>query len=175
MTYFKLFLALVISVNFSCAQAPTDRPLLQDKKFDARVSRLIDFSIPIISVDELNQNYSDYIIFDTREKEEFAVSHLKGAQYLGYEDFDVSKLSDLPKNSKIVLYCSVGYRSEKIGEKLKKLGYQNVFNLYGSIFEWINRGHPVVDFYGNETQKVHTYNKSWSKWVNDDTEFDKIW
>ena len=174
MNYLKIFLAFIISINIGCAQAPVDRPKLLDPKFDARVSQLIDFSVPVISVDDLHQNFSDYAVFDAREKEEYIVSHIAGAKYLGYDDFDASRLGDLPKDSKIVLYCSVGYRSEKIGEKLNELGFTDIYNLYGSIFEWVNKGYKVVDFYGLETPKVHTYNKGWSKWV-DETKAKKVW
>ena len=48
------------------------------------------------------------------------------------------------------------YRSEKIGKKLKKLGFKNVVNLYGGIFEWVNSGYPVYDSKG-ETEKIHPY------------------
>jgi rhodanese-related sulfurtransferase len=174
MNYFKVFIALIISVNLGCAQPPADRPHLQNPKFDTHVSRLISFSIPVISVEELNQNKSDYVIFDAREKEEYLVSHIEGAKYLGYKDFDASRLEGIPKESKIVLYCSVGYRSEKIGEELKELGFTNVYNLYGSIFEWVNQGYKVVETNGLETKKVHTYNKSWSKWL-DETKAEKVW
>ncbi len=52
------------------------------------------------------------------------------------------------EESKVVVYCSVGYRSEKIAEKLKAAGYKNVFNLYGGIFEWENQNLPVYDSNG---------------------------
>ena len=174
MKYFKFFLALIISINIGCAQPPVDRPNLNNPAFDNRVAELIDFSVPLISVEELNQNIADFSVFDTREKEEYLVSHIPNAKYLGYDDFDVSRLGDLSKDSKIVLYCSVGYRSEKIGEKLSSLGFTNVYNLYGSIFEWVNQGYKVVDIYGLETQKVHTYNKKWGKWL-DESKAEKIW
>ena len=174
MAYFKIFLAFLISINIGCAQAPPDHPNLLNPKFDDRVSTLIDFSVPVIGVDELNQNISDYVVFDTREEAEYAVSHIEGAKYLGYGNFDPSRLENIPKDAKIVLYCSVGYRSEKIGEKLSALGYTNVFNLYGSIFEWVNHGYKIVDIYGLETHKVHTYNKKWGKWL-DESKAEKIW
>ena len=43
------------------------------------------------------------------------------------------------------MYCSIGKRSEKVTQKLKKAGYNNVSNLYGGIFEWVNQGNEVVD------------------------------
>lgn len=166
--------ALFLVINISCAQAPLDRPHLQDPKFDARVTQLLDFSVPVMSVGELAKSQSEVLVFDTRKKEEYEVSHIKDARYLGYKDFDVSRLKGIPKNTKIVLYCSIGYRSEKIGKKLKKLGYTQVYNLFGSIFEWMNQGYTVVDNEGQPTKKVHTYNKKWSKWV-DENKVEKVW
>jgi len=115
-----------------------------------------------------NRPHCSNIVFDER------VGHIPGASYLGYQDFDVERLKNLPYDSRIVLYCSIGYRSEKIGEKLQKLGYTHVYNLYGSIFDWVNRGYPVVDEDGNLTAQVHTYNRAWSKWVEEGAAV-KVW
>ena len=38
-------------------------------------------------------------------------------------------------------------------------------NLRGGIFDWVNMGYPVYDKEGNETQKIHAYDKSWGKWL----------
>jgi rhodanese-related sulfurtransferase len=134
--------------------------------FDAELTRLLSFTIPTMSVEELQRQQAEVLIFDTREKGEYEVSHLPGARYLGYEHFEASRLSGVPKGAKIVLYCSVGYRSEKIGERLKRMGFTQVFNLYGSIFEWVNHGFPVEKSPGRTTYEVHTYNAEWSHWVN---------
>lgn len=157
-----------------CTQPPADRPPVQNPDFDDKISRTIRFSIPTIGVTELREHQPDFLIFDTRQAAEYQVSHIPGASYLGYEDFDPVRLRDIPKEKPIVLYCSIGYRSEKIGEKLQKLGYTNVRNLYGSIFEWVNQGYPVVTPAGNTTQQVHTYNRNWSKWV-DHQHAEKVW
>jgi 3-mercaptopyruvate sulfurtransferase SseA len=66
----------------------------------------------------------------------------------------------------IVLYCSVGMRSEKIGKKLLEAGYKNVYNLYGSLFEWVNQGKPVYKKNGVQTSEIHTYSESWSRWLS---------
>ncbi len=71
----------------------------------------------------------------------------------------------LNKDSPIIVYCSVGYRSERVGEKLKSAGFKNVKNLYGGIFQWVNEGHPVVNKKDHWTDSVHTYNKNWSQWL----------
>ena len=74
-------------------------------------------------------------------------------------------VEDLDKDKPVILYCSVGYRSEKIGERLQEMGFTEVYNLYGGIFDWKNKDNPVVNTHQNPTDSVHTYNKNWSKWL----------
>lgn len=133
--------------------------------FDAELSKLLHFTIPTMSVEELRRQQRDVLIFDTREKAEYNVSHLPGARYLGYDHFEASRLAGISKDARIVLYCSVGFRSEKIGERLKEMGFTQVFNLYGSIFEWVNHGFPIEKSPERTTWEVHAYNEAWSKWV----------
>ena len=63
------------------------------------------------------------------------------------------------------MYCSLGIRSEDIAEKLKKVGFTNVRNLYGGIFEWKNKDFKVYDINNNETENVHAFNNEWGKWL----------
>ncbi|WP_299158142.1 rhodanese-like domain-containing protein [uncultured Eudoraea sp.] len=123
-------------------------------------------SVPYISVSEL-QNEKNQIILDTREWEEYEVSHIKNAVWVGYDDF---KLADVitkypDKNLNIVVYCSIGVRSENIGEELLESGYFNTKNLYGGIFEWSNQGYPVYTAKGEKTKKVHAFGKLWGKYL----------
>ncbi|MCB0588267.1 MAG: rhodanese-like domain-containing protein [Phaeodactylibacter sp.] len=158
----------------ACSQPPASRPAVVNQEFDKELTRLLNFSVPIIGVEELRHIQDEVYIFDAREQEEYNVSHIDGAAHLGYRQFDKEKLKEVPKDARVILYCSVGYRSEKIGEKLREMGYENVSNLYGSIFEWVNQGYPIVDQNGKPTQKLHTYNSKWSKWV-DNHETEKVW
>ena len=127
----------------------------------------MNFKVPLISVENLHRKINKVHIFDTRSKAEFEVSHLPHALYLGFEEFDQTLLSEIPKNAELVLYCSVGYRSEQIGEKLIQLGFFNTYNLYGGIFEWVNQRLPLANATNQPTQSIHTYNKAWSKWVEE--------
>ena len=49
------------------------------------------------------------------------------------------------KKTPTIVYCTIGARSETIGEKLKKNGFTNVYNLYGGIFEWKNADFKVLN------------------------------
>ncbi|MEZ4855644.1 MAG: rhodanese-like domain-containing protein [Gelidibacter sp.] len=125
------------------------------------------YNIPYISVQELAMPKTKAIILDAREIKEFNVSHIKNALFVGYSNFNIDAIQNKVsnKNKTIVVYCSLGIRSEIIANKLKKAGYKNVFNLYGGIFEWKNSNFKVYDSEGNETNKVHAFSKEWSQWL----------
>lgn len=136
------------------------------KKLARSLKQLNSESVPYIYVNEL-KSVEGAIIMDTRKKTEYEVSHLKEAIWVGYKSFEKDSITNrfVNKNTPIVVYCSIGVRSEDIGEKLQKAGYTNVKNLYGGIFEWKNQGNAV---YRNnrETDSVHTFNKQWGKLLN---------
>jgi rhodanese-related sulfurtransferase len=169
---FFLFAFLFLS-SISCAQQVTTKASCNNPDFDHKVRKLLNLTVTPITPEDLKQ-MDGVLLLDIREKEEYDVSHIEGAAYMGYNDYDASLLKDVAKETPIVVYCSIGYRSEKVGEKIKKLGFTKVYNLYGSIFEWINQGNPVVDNNNKPTDKVHTYNKNWSKWVEDGKAV-KVW
>lgn len=137
-------------------------------KLDKLLDNLNKRNVPYMSVETLALPKTKAILLDAREAKEFKVSHLEDAIRVGYNHFKLKEtLTKLPKdkNAKIVVYCSLGVRSEIIADKLIREGYTNVYNLYGGIFEWKNANFKVIDTLGNATEKVHTFNKSWSKWL----------
>jgi rhodanese-related sulfurtransferase len=105
------------------------------------------------------------VILDTRSPEEYQVSHIPGAKFVDYDEFSEEAVTGMDPERPVVVYCTVGYRSERIGEELKELGFKYVFNLYGGIFEWVNQGHTVVDANGKTTSRVHAYSEKWSVWL----------
>ncbi|MCC5936362.1 MAG: rhodanese-like domain-containing protein [Lunatimonas sp.] len=104
------------------------------------------------------------VLLDTREQEEYEVSHLQHAKWVGYETFDINALDTLSKDTPLVVYCSIGARSQDIGNRLKQVGFKEVYNLYGGIFHWVNEGLPIYNEKG-PTRKVHAYSRSWGIWV----------
>lgn len=123
-------------------------------------------SIPYISVKELAMPKTNAVLLDARELSEYNVSHLKDAICVGYDNFDIKTVTDKisDKSTQIVVYCSLGIRSEDIAEQLKNKGYTNVYNLFGGIFEWKNNDFKVYNING-ETEDVHAFSKAWSQWL----------
>ncbi len=153
---------ILITCMFSFLLSPAQ---VQSSAFDLTLKTLLAHSVPEVSVSQVNE-MRDVLFLDAREWNEYEVSHIKNASYVGYDHFEINKLKSIDKKQKLVVYCSVGYRSEKISEKLKQAGFTDVSNLYGGIFEWVNQGNPVVDEKGKLTENVHAYNKTWGVWLN---------
>lgn len=136
------------------------------KAYKLMLEGMYKHSVPTISCNDLKKELKGVELLDTRARREYEVSHLPNARWVGFDEFDLKTVSDLPKDTPIVVYCTVGVRSEKVGEKLKAAGYHNVRNLYGSIFEWVNQGNTVVDSQNKPTNQVHAYSRTWGIWLN---------
>lgn len=161
-----IFSILVCMSSCSNAQIKSDL-------FATTLKTLISGSVDTIGVESLkglvneSQGHdSSIILLDARTKKEYLVSHLPGAVWVGYEDFNLERLPKISQTQTVIVYCSVGYRSEKIGEKLKDKNIKAIKNLYGGIFEWSNRGYQMENAKGETTEKVHGYSKEWSIYLD---------
>jgi rhodanese-related sulfurtransferase len=157
----RLYSIIIVFLGFSWCTA------CGQKTFDEKMQSLYQNTVPLIKFDELKKmkDQGEVYLLDTRAPEEFAVSHLPGAALIDYDNFKKTDVKDIPKDAKVVVYCSVGYRSERIGEKLQKMGFTDVSNLYGGIFDWKNQGNTVINTEDMPTDSVHTYNENWSQWL----------
>lgn len=136
-----------------------------DPAYASMLKEMYAHTVPFISPEELAKNSEKVYLLDTRSVAEYNTSHINGARFVNYDFFNIKKVEDISKDATIVVYCSVGWRSERIGERLQKNGYTNIYNLYGGMFQWYNEGYPVVNEKG-ETNDIHTYNTEWGRWVN---------
>ena len=106
------------------------------------------------------------VLFDVREREEFEVGHLQTALRvdpdIGTEAFLVA-YGDTLAGRMAVFYCSVGYRSSALAERVASSSDSlRVLNLRGGIFKWYNDGREVVDSTG-VTDQVHPYSDFWGR------------
>lgn len=154
----RLLFSLFLFLQFFLAEAQT-----QSGVFNLTLKTLLSHTVNEVTVSEAVK--SNALFIDARERNEYDVSHIKNALFVGYENFSYDSLTAINKNQRIIVYCSVGYRSENISEKLVDAGFTNVSNLVGGIFEWVNEGNAVVDSKGDTTLDVHAYSKSWGVWL----------
>ena len=83
------------------------------------------------------------VLLDVRHREEYETSHLTEAKHVDPKVCVevIRQIAD--NNTPIVCYCSAGYRSSKLANDPIVEGWQQVFNLEGSIFAWANLGFPL--------------------------------
>ena len=136
-----------------------------DHAYQRMIERKYD-GFPTLSTSEAQKKLHTSVLFlDTRSQEEYNVSHLPRALFIDYDQFNISALDSIKKNTEIIVYCSIGVRSQEIGKQLKDEGFTNVKNLYGGIFLWADQGRIMHNLTHDETRKVHGYNKFWGRWV----------
>ncbi len=157
----KIFVQLALIFSVVCllhAQTP----------YDEKLKSLYRNTVPQVKTSEVVEKMDSgqrVILLDTRSPEEYTVSHIPGASLINYDEFRSADVERLDRNAEIIVYCSVGYRSERIGEKLQTMGFKNVKNLYGGIFQWANDGRTLFNKDNLPTDSVHTYNKRWAEWL----------
>jgi len=112
------------------------------------------------------------VLLDAREADEYTVSHLAGARRI---DPDTTSFDDLNlrPGARIVVYCSVGWRSGAVADRLREAGYTDAYNLEGGIFKWANedrelrRAGPSRGA-SESADKVHPYDAVWGRMLDSD-------
>jgi rhodanese-related sulfurtransferase len=156
-------------------------PLSQAQTALARIESSIAEDSQIVQIssdavlDLLDDNAGKVLLFDVREQDEFAVSHLPGAIRLApdasvdqfYEIYGTRLEGVMP-----IFYCSVGRRSNALAEAVAAQGRLNTkrqpitpTNLRGGIFRWHNEAKPLVNVQGT-TDQVHPYNWFWRRMLD---------
>ena len=90
-----------------------------------------------IDIEELKKMIDkDAILLDVRSPQEYKEGHLEGSYLIPeYELKAKAQEILLDKERPIIVYCSSGNRSKKAQKLLEKMGYKNVYNLYGGLEE----------------------------------------
>ena len=103
---------------------------------------------------------SQPLLLDARTYPEYELSHLAGARRIDPIRPLLRHMEAFARDTPIVVYCSVGYRSARVARWLGRQGFTNVRTLAGSLFEWGNDGRPM-ESNGQPTKQVHPYNEFW--------------
>ena len=83
-----------------------------------------------------------HVLIDVRTPEEFASGHIQRAIDIPVEELP-DRLSEVPQDIPIVVYCRTGNRSATAAQILVKAGFAPVFDL-GGIQSWVAAGYPVT-------------------------------
>lgn len=106
------------------------------------------------------------LLLDARTPEEHALGHLSGAHRVDPGATDFAELG-VKSTEPIVVYCSVGYRSAALCERLQRAGYSDVRNLRGGIFQWANEQREIRGA-DQRVRRIHPFSRVWSLWLRPD-------
>ena len=84
-------------------------------------------------------------ILDVRTPEERAIAAIPGAALLN--EGEAARIEGLPRDTKLVLHCHHGGRSQQAAEQFVSLGFTQVFNVVGGIDAWSQEIDPDVPRY----------------------------
>ncbi len=71
-----------------------------------------------------------HLLIDVRSPAEYAEGHIKGAKNFPLQDLP-QKLTKIPQNKPVMLYCRSGNRSGMALQQLQSAGYEEVYNVGG--------------------------------------------
>ncbi len=92
-----------------------------------------------------NTSNPDFVIIDVRSELEFLEYHIENAVLIPNNSPDLEKvLSELDKDKTYLLYCLVGARSSSMLGKMRKLGFEKIYNLDGGITGWKSKGYKLI-------------------------------
>ena len=159
----RRFLAPALLALMSCRKAPSDwektKSWVRSEFPDVEQVSAEDLRLRL---DSGRPNRNAPIVLDVRTADEYEVSHLRGAIRVDPDGDLPDFLRTLDHEASVVAYCSVGYRSSRLVERLRKEGFTDAKNLEGSIFEWANKGYPL-ERDGAPVQEVHPYDAEWGR------------
>jgi rhodanese-related sulfurtransferase len=89
-------------------------------------------------------NHKDAIFVDVRESKEMTTGVINGAYRVPLSSFEKNSTQlDKFKDRPVIVYCRSGNRSISAGGKLRKKGFNHVYNLTGGILAWQKEKLPL--------------------------------
>ncbi|MCF8237147.1 MAG: rhodanese-like domain-containing protein [Saprospiraceae bacterium] len=140
MSLFKSTLILFALLSAAgCAQQTTTT-----QSNPAEVATTIAHDIDVNTFSGMMGSKPDHILLDVRSPEETAQAKLPGAMEIDFYQSDfLEKVDQLPKDKPVFVYCRSGNRSGQAMDKMKTLGFVEVYNLSGGITAWQAAGLPI--------------------------------
>ena len=91
----------------------------------------------------LLDQHDEMFLLDVRTPGEYQQARLQGARLIPIDQL-VARIGELPKDRPILVYCAVGSRSAQVVNYLARRGYPELYNLYGGIYSWAQKGYPIL-------------------------------
>lgn len=134
-------LILLLLVSCSNAQEAETSTTTESKDVTQQKTKFEDVNAETFKVLVESNNG---IILDVRTTSEIAYGRIKGAIHMDYHASDFTdQVSKLDQTKPICVYCASGGRSRGAMEKMKSLGFSEVYNLMGGFRAWQASGFSI--------------------------------
>jgi len=101
------------------------------------------------SIEHVYQHWSQgtkspvpFVFLDVRTAEEYSDGHIPGAMNISVQTL-ADRLSEVPKDKRLYVYCRSGNRSTAASKLLADAGFKNVENFKGSMRAWTAAKYPI--------------------------------
>ncbi len=107
---------------------------------------MVDSLSPVELEKSLRAGEPGLFLLDVREDDERETARIEPSVHIPMQQVP-TRLAEIPRGSRIVVYCHHGGRSEMIAGFLETRGYAKVANLEGGIDAWAKTVDPTVPRY----------------------------
>jgi hydroxyacylglutathione hydrolase len=104
-------------------------------------------SLPLLSVHQLKdkmEQESNLIVLDVRGEDEWKRGHIAGSRHI-YTGHIEPRLSEIPRDKRVAVLCSVGHRAGLAASILLRAGFRDVYSVLGSITAWRQAGFGLTN------------------------------
>lgn len=93
----------------------------------------------------LMMNRENALVVDVRDAGEWNSGHIANARHIALGQLD-KHLTEIEKykQTPVIVCCAMGSRAQTAAEKLRKQGFEKVFNLAGGLSAWSDAGLPLT-------------------------------
>lgn len=115
--------------------------LLIGSEVSRKLSGAVEIS-PIEATQKLNRDKA--VLLDVRNEREYSSEHIIDALHIPQNEL-TQRLPELAKykDQPVIVYCANGNRSVSTCARLRKDGFQQVFNLSGGLTAWQSANLPI--------------------------------
>ena len=107
---------------------------------------MVDPLTPEQLAERLKQAPGSYVLLDVRELDERETARIEPSVHIPMNQVP-GRLSELPRDRPMVVYCHHGSRSAMVAAYLESEGFEGIANLTGGIDRWSARVDPKVPRY----------------------------
>ncbi|OQY41502.1 MAG: hypothetical protein B6242_17280 [Anaerolineaceae bacterium 4572_78] len=141
-----LAIAIIISACNNQPVTPTNQATSNETPVTQETSPEIDLTqlsqdVDLATVDEI-RGRDDVILIDVREQWEYDNGHIPGVMLMPTDTIP-NRLSDIPKDKTVIIYCRSGRRSANVIKFLRQNSFDNIHNMLNGFAAWEKSGYEI--------------------------------